>query len=97
LAEAGAAGLDVRHASAWLDGDEGMEEVRADQLVAARLGVTGVPFFKIGRYGVVGAQPSERILEVVNKVWDELRTDSERVLPNTSDDPARPRENGAGA
>lgn len=79
LAEAAAVGLDVDNASGWLGGDDGAEEVRGDQLVAARLGVTGVPFFKIGRYGVAGAQPPEVLGDVIVKVWNELRTDSERV------------------
>ena len=46
--------------------------MRDDERVAERLGIRGVPFFVLGRrYGVSGAQPSEVMLEALQKAWDE--------------------------
>lgn len=43
-----------------LEEQEFLPGVRADQQVAAQLGIRGVPFFVIGgRYGISGAQPPE--------------------------------------
>jgi len=60
LAEiAGETGItgDVR---AWLDSDAEAEGVRQDIADAARLQITGVPFFIFGgRYAIAGAQPTE--------------------------------------
>lgn len=48
---------DVR---AWLDSDAEAEGVRDDLAAAARLGISGVPFFVFaGRYAIAGAQPAE--------------------------------------
>lgn len=48
---------DVR---AWLDSDTEAEGVRDDLAAAARLGISGVPFFIFaGRYAIAGAQPAE--------------------------------------
>ena len=44
----------------WLHSDAGHEDVRESQLLAQRLGVSGVPFTIIdGRFGLSGAQPAE--------------------------------------
>src|SRR3546814_20441061 len=49
-------GLDPQDVRRPLDEDEHRPAVRADQELAARLGITAVPFFVIaGRYGVSGA------------------------------------------
>jgi predicted DsbA family dithiol-disulfide isomerase len=69
-------GVDRDEANAVLAGDRFAEEVRADEREAAELGISGVPFFVIDRrYGVSGAQPSELLLQALQKAW------SERVSP----------------
>jgi predicted DsbA family dithiol-disulfide isomerase len=47
------------------------EAARADELEAAELGVTGVPFFVIGRYAVEGAQPADTLRQVLERAWRE--------------------------
>lgn len=50
------------------------DEVRAEEALAAQLGVTGVPFFVIGgRYAVSGAQPAELLLQALHRAWSETR------------------------
>jgi predicted DsbA family dithiol-disulfide isomerase len=66
------AGLDADEAQALLSTDQFASEVRADQQEANQLGVDGVPFFKIGRYGAAGAQPAELLLKILDKAWSEL-------------------------
>jgi predicted DsbA family dithiol-disulfide isomerase len=54
------AGLDVAAALDMLGSDAYVEQVRADQELAASFGATGVPFFVFNRqYGISGAQPLE--------------------------------------
>jgi predicted DsbA family dithiol-disulfide isomerase len=44
--------------------------VRGDEELAMRIGIRGVPYFVLGRrYGVSGAQPSELLLEALDKAW----------------------------
>jgi predicted DsbA family dithiol-disulfide isomerase len=52
-------------------GDESFAgEVRADEREAVDLGITGVPFFVLGRrYAVSGAQPVELLLQAVEQAW----------------------------
>jgi predicted DsbA family dithiol-disulfide isomerase len=53
-------GLDRENVLRSLEEEEFLPGVRADQQVAAQLGIRGVPFFLIGgRYGISGAQPPE--------------------------------------
>ena len=60
-------GLDEGEVRAHLAGDEGTPEVWESQEEAARLGVTGVPFYVFhGRYGLSGAQPVEVFLRVLD-------------------------------
>lgn len=59
------AGLDGEVVRATLAGDAYALAVRADEADAAELGISGVPFFVIGRYGVSGAQPPELLLRVL--------------------------------
>jgi predicted DsbA family dithiol-disulfide isomerase len=60
---AGEAGLDAGEARAVLSSDAHAEAVRSEERQAARLGVTGVPFFVIGeRHAVAGAQPADVLL-----------------------------------
>jgi predicted DsbA family dithiol-disulfide isomerase len=65
-------GLDVDEAQGLLATDLHAREVRADEEAARELGIDGVPFFRIGRYGVSGAQASEVLLSGLMKAWDEL-------------------------
>ena len=45
--------------------------VDADWALSRRYGITGVPTFVAGRYGVVGAQPYEALEQLVTKVKQE--------------------------
>ncbi len=67
---AGEVGLDPEEARAVLDSDAFADEVRADEAIAADLGVSGVPFFVIDRtYAVSGAQPADVLLRVLERAW----------------------------
>lgn len=55
-------GLD---ADETLASDRFARAVRADEREAHELGISGVPFFVIGRYGVSGAQPADLLLRVL--------------------------------
>ncbi len=69
---AAAAGLDRAEAQAVLAGDEYAHDVDADEQMARSLGVTGVPFFVIGRrYAVSGAQPPEVLAAALDRAWAE--------------------------
>jgi len=47
------------------------DAVRADEALAARIGIHGVPYFVLDRrYGVSGAQPSELLLQALEKAWE---------------------------
>ncbi|MBU6329883.1 MAG: DsbA family oxidoreductase [Acidobacteria bacterium] len=72
------AGLDPDEVTAVLESDAFAEEVRADEVLAAQLQVTGVPFFVIDRrLAVAGAQPPEVLLEVLDRAWAERSADSD--------------------
>ena len=64
LVELGASiGLDPDELRAMLESDRFVEDVRDDELTAARFGINGVPFFVFDRqFGVSGAQPVEVML-----------------------------------
>ena len=65
-------GLDPAMVDEVLDSGAFTEEVRADEVEANELGVSGVPFFVIDRrYGLAGAQPTELLLEVLETAWAE--------------------------
>jgi predicted DsbA family dithiol-disulfide isomerase len=60
---AGSVGLDPAEVRAMLESDRFEAEVRDDEQTAARLGISGVPFFVLDRkLGVSGAQPVEVLL-----------------------------------
>lgn len=51
---------------AWLAGGAAADEVRADLTTAARLEISGVPFFIFGgRYALAGAQPPEVFAQAI--------------------------------
>ena len=70
LVEVGvAAGLDRERLAAFLESDDGTDEVRAELDEARALGITGVPTFVFaGKYAVSGAQEPETLLAVLNEV-----------------------------
>lgn len=66
------AGLSVDEAREVLESGRYGDEVRADERRAQVAGISGVPFFVFDeRYGVSGAQPPERLLQVLERVWAE--------------------------
>jgi predicted DsbA family dithiol-disulfide isomerase len=63
-------GLDEAEVRDVLAGDRYTDEVRADERAAHEIGVQGVPFFVFDRrYAVSGAQPSDVLLEVLERTW----------------------------
>lgn len=70
---AAAVGLDRAEIAEVLDGDRYAETVRADELRAHRLGITGVPFFLIeGKFAIPGAQNVERFGMGLTRAWDKI-------------------------
>ncbi len=61
------AGLSVDGAREVLERRTFKEAVDADWALSREYGITGVPTFVAGRYGVVGAQPYEALEELVRK------------------------------
>lgn len=62
------AGLDPVAARTMLEGPGFIDDVSADQALAAQFGATGVPFFVFDRaYGVSGAQPLEAFVATLSK------------------------------
>lgn len=64
---ASSVGVDEDAARRVLTSDLHARDVRADERDAAELGIRGVPFFVIGRYGIRGAQPPGVLLDVIAK------------------------------
>jgi predicted DsbA family dithiol-disulfide isomerase len=63
-------GIGESEALAVLESDAYADAVRADEERAARIGITGVPFFLFDETaGVTGAQQIEVFDEVLQKVW----------------------------
>lgn len=68
LAIAESAGLNPEGVRSYLARDARVEEVFASQEEAARLGISGVPFYVLdGRYGLSGAQPVEVFLAALEE------------------------------
>jgi len=64
-------GLDGEQARAALEGEAYADAVHADEELAARIGIRGVPYFVLDRrYGVSGAQPAELLLQALDKAWE---------------------------
>lgn len=64
------AGLPADEVAEVLAGDAFLAEVRADQRQAAQLGISGVPFFVLGRrYGLSGAQPVATLRQALAEAW----------------------------
>ena len=59
--------LDGAEVDAVLNSDRYAENVRADEYLAARLGIHAVPYFVVGgKYGLSGAQPVEILKRAIN-------------------------------
>ncbi len=68
---AAGAGFDAREARDFLASGDGAEMIKADEQVAARIGVTGVPFFIFDqRLAVSGAQPPEVIVDAMEQAGE---------------------------
>lgn len=67
---AGEAGLDAAAALAFLRSDELASDVTADEAMARRIGVQGVPFFILERrLAVSGAQPAEVLVDAMEEAF----------------------------
>lgn len=64
-------GLPIDVAAAVLASDDFSDAVRSDVEAARDLGVRGVPFFVIGKYGIGGAQQPETFLRVLERALDD--------------------------
>ena len=69
-------GLDELAAGKVLSGDEFAREVRNDEEMAQQYGITGVPFFMIGRYGTPGAQDPVTLLDLLKQAAADLSGDA---------------------
>lgn len=70
-------GLDAKAARQALDSEAFVEQVRADELQARRMGVNGVPFFLFdGQFGASGAQPVETFSALLDLVWEKRTPDT---------------------
>jgi predicted DsbA family dithiol-disulfide isomerase len=65
---AGSVGLPQEEARAVLAERRFKDAVDADWAKSAQYGITGVPTFVAGRYGVVGAQPYEVLTQLLDRV-----------------------------
>ena len=69
-------GLDGNEVDAVLSSDRYAEDVRADEIQAARLGIHGVPYFVVGgKYGLSGAQPSDILKQAITDALTEENFD----------------------
>jgi len=65
-------GIETSAAELFLEGERGVDEVRAEEMLAQKLGVSGVPFFILnGRYALSGAQDPQLMLAALNRVVSE--------------------------
>ena len=65
-------GLEEDDVRGILASDDYARAVREDEAEAHSLGIHGVPFFVIGRYGISGAQPADVLRQALDRAWDEL-------------------------
>jgi len=72
---AGEIGLDEANARDVLESTRFTAEVRGDEQIATELNISGVPFYVLGaRVGLSGAQPSEVMLEALERAWADSTT-----------------------
>ena len=69
-----------------LEGDRFVAEVRADEMEAAHLGCTGVPFFVIDRaFAIPGAQDVDTFVLTLERAWNRSHPGQPEIL--TADGP----------
>ena len=74
---AASVGSDREAVVAYLAGDEGEADVRAEDQFARRVGIQGVPCFVVERkYAISGAQPPEAFAEVFAQIRAEAATNA---------------------
>jgi predicted DsbA family dithiol-disulfide isomerase len=67
---AGEVGLEAGPARIALASGRHAAAVREDERLAAKLGITAVPYFVLARrYGVAGAQAAPEMLEALHRAW----------------------------
>ena len=74
VAIAAAVGLNADEARQVVEQRTFKDAIDADWSKSRSYGVTGVPTFVAGGYGVVGAQPYETLAQLIEKVGEEART-----------------------
>jgi predicted DsbA family dithiol-disulfide isomerase len=74
-----------------LASDDWADQVRKEQQLASEFGVRGVPFFAIGQYGVSGAQPSNVLLQAIERAAKEAPD----IEPSAFQAAARPEPEAA--
>jgi predicted DsbA family dithiol-disulfide isomerase len=73
IAVAKEGGLDEIKVRTLLDNNEGIEEVKSEQLHNREIGVTGVPFYIINnKYAVSGAQPAALFIKAFKDISSEF-------------------------
>jgi predicted DsbA family dithiol-disulfide isomerase len=78
IAVAKEGGLDEIKVSTFLESDEGIEEMKAEQIHNREIGVTGVPFYIINnKYAVSGAQPAALFVQAFKDISSELSVEGE--------------------
>jgi predicted DsbA family dithiol-disulfide isomerase len=65
-------------AEQFLESEEGVAEVKAEESVGHKLGIRGVPYFVVDKiYGISGAQPIEVLVSTLEKARTSLSTTGE--------------------
>jgi predicted DsbA family dithiol-disulfide isomerase len=76
-------GLDADQVRSMLAGDDYVDAVRADEIFASEIDVTGVPFFLFdGRLGLAGAQSPEVLTQVLERAWSDTHPMIEVAAPD---------------
>jgi predicted DsbA family dithiol-disulfide isomerase len=73
-------GLEPTETRAVLTSNRYADAVRRDEESARELGITGVPFYVIGQYGVSGAQPAATFQQLLDRAYVEQSPDSAEHL-----------------
>lgn len=80
------AGLDEQDIDHVLESDAYTNEVRADEAIAQKIGINGVPFFVLdNKYGVSGAQPQEVFLSALQQAWGEQTVQPAETMGDSCD------------
>ncbi|BFM12220.1 protein disulfide isomerase FrnE [Simiduia litorea] len=81
-------GMDAHKAATILSGDDFADAVRQDEQLAQQYGISGVPFFVIGRYGVSGAQEANTLMQAIRDVHGEAIQLEQSGQSSTTNAPA---------